>query len=57
MFQINMAEMVFVKAECDTLDLKEELIEEEDPLLSKEGNTFLAFIHLTIHHIDIFSHY
>ena len=32
-----MTDMVFIKAEWDTVDLKEELIDEEDPLMTKEG--------------------
>jgi hypothetical protein len=28
-----MAEFAFVKAECETVDVKEEYVEEEDPLM------------------------
>ena len=31
-------EMVFVKGECGGVDVKEELVEEEDPLSSANGN-------------------
>ena len=40
-FQIEMTEMVFVKTECDPVNVKEEYIEEEDPLMIK-GAFFLA---------------
>ena len=40
-FQIEMTEMVFVKTECDAVNVKEEYIEEEDPLMIK-GAFFLA---------------
>ena len=29
--------MVFVKGECGTVDIKEEYVEEEDPLIIKPG--------------------
>ena len=32
-----MAEMVFVKGECGTVDIKEEYVEEDDPLMIKPG--------------------
>ena len=35
--KIKMAEMVFVKGECGTVDIKEEYVEEEDPLMIKPG--------------------
>ena len=38
-----MADFVFVKTECETVDVKEEYVEEEDPLMitsnSKKGDT------------------
>ena len=38
-----MAAFVFVKTECETVDVKEEYVEEEDPLMitsnSKKGDT------------------
>jgi hypothetical protein len=37
-----MAEFVFVKAECESVDVKDEYVEEEDPLMmtsnSETGN-------------------
>ena len=37
LFQIKMTEMVYVKEECDTWGVKEEFVEEEDPLMIKKG--------------------
>ena len=41
-FSDTMADLVFVKAECGTLDVKEEHVEEEDPLaitpISEKGS-------------------
>ena len=47
-FSDKMAEFVFVKTECETVDVKEEYVEEEDPLMiksnSKTGFIILPFM-------------
>ena len=47
-----MAAFVFVKTECETVDVKEEYVEEEDPLMiatfSEKGDTNLKCLKLCI---------
>ena len=37
-FQIRMDDFVFVETECETVDVKEECVEEEDPLKIRSIN-------------------
>ena len=43
-----MADFVFVKTECGTVDVKEEYVEEDDPLMitrnSEEGDTNTKYL-------------
>ena len=40
-----MAEFAFVKAECEAVDVKEECLEEEDPLMiTSNSETGIAFV-------------
>ena len=39
----DIADMVFIKVELGTVDLKEELIEEDDPFMTDEGEYISLF--------------
>ena len=44
-FSDKMAEFAFVKAECEAVDVKEECLEEDDPLMiTSNSETGIAFV-------------
>ena len=47
-----MTEMVFIKGECGTLDIKEEYVEEEDPLRITKKSYTVYSIQYTVYSIQ-----